>query len=342
MVPWLAVSLVLAQERFEFVLSLPSTAVAIACNGAIAVGREDGTVTVYASSQKASSATSFATIHERGPILALSFSPDGQILATGFQDDGRNVTAAIWQRNGKLIRYFDALEGAPVDPGAFNRGFALKSTSRFAWSPKGALLAAEHHGHLDTGVRVWDLHGQLKAELGISPTGWKGIPINERGAMAAGVKGLAFSPDGKSILTSMDDGYVRTWRLNGRVRWQTKVARQDGVCDAAYSLDGNHVVFGTSWQDRLFGSLDASNGRIEWESKLPICPMAVSTLRDGRMLVVSGTHVQVGHRVPLHDLAPPFTSPKIFAIDLGRRIILVSGDGKTYDALTHINGPNMR
>jgi len=278
-----------------FKLWAPATAVAIASDGALAEGNEYGDINLYAPDHRSS-----ILIHERGPVRSLAFSPDGKVLATGFRDDGRNVTTAIWTRAGKLVRYFNALEGTPAKPNSPMAGFSFKSTSRIVWSPDGKLIAAEHDGHLNTGVRIWDLGGVLKAELGW-PGRWKELPQGERMTMAAGVAGLKFSPDGTCLLTGMDDGFVRCWRLNGRTKWQAQVSKEV-VNDVDFSPDGSRAFFSTWSSAHRIGSLDSKTGKLMWQSSDKRDFSSICALSNEDLLVTSGNTLFVATKSHVREV----------------------------------------
>lgn len=96
---------------------------------------------------------------EQGRVTALQFSPEGTKLATGFQDDGRDVTTGIWTRDGKNIRYFAALKRNPPSPKDHMRMYSFVTIYVLAWSPDGKFIVAERGGHLNTGVRIWGMQG---------------------------------------------------------------------------------------------------------------------------------------------------------------------------------------
>ncbi|MFD7630800.1 hypothetical protein ACFV7Q_33065 [Streptomyces sp. NPDC059851] len=109
-----------------------------------------------------------------GAPEALSFSPDGRLLALGYRD-GR---AALWETAG-------GRDGPPL-AGHADAVFAL------TFSPDGRLLAT---GSRDTTVRLWD-----------TATGRPvGPPLTDH---TTGVEDIAFSLDGRLLATASDDGVL--------------------------------------------------------------------------------------------------------------------------------------
>jgi len=116
-------------------------------------------------------------------LYDLAFSPDGSVLAAGFNDG--------------YIRFYSLLDGQML-------GVLNGNAQSLTFSPDGSLLA----GGLDDGrVRIYEL--DLGRFYEISP-----------GHMEA-VTDLAFSSDGKQLLTASDDCTASLWDLTDRYRkWQ--------------------------------------------------------------------------------------------------------------------------
>jgi len=116
-------------------------------------------------------------------LYDLAFSPDGSILAAGFNDG--------------YVRLYSLLDGQML-------GVLNGNAQSLAFSPDGSLLA----GGLDDGtVRIYEL--DLGRYYEISP-----------GHLDA-VTDLAFSLDGKQLLTVSDDCTASLWDLTDRYRkWQ--------------------------------------------------------------------------------------------------------------------------
>jgi WD40 repeat protein len=157
-----------------------------------------------------------------------AFSPDGRLLAVASGTAGalRLYDTSTWRERAPL----------PVETSCLN----------VDWSPDGRLLACSQRNALE--VRSADGKGQRRFEL---PFGWTlafkpafhpdsrrvaacgragnarvldletGSFVELRGhAPDADVNQIAFSPDGKLVATSSDDGTVRTWHPDdGRPYW---------------------------------------------------------------------------------------------------------------------------
>jgi WD40 repeat protein len=110
------------------------------------------------------------------PINALAFSPDGNLLAAGQQDNSID----IWDTQSGRVRHH--LTGH------------LCFVSCVAFSPDGKRLAS---GSEDWTIKVWDLD---VGRTTLSLTGHQGR-----------IRDLAFSPDGSSLASASEDGSVRIW-----------------------------------------------------------------------------------------------------------------------------------
>lgn len=230
--------------------------------------------------------------------LALSFSPDGSVLAVSQID---TVTLWDWRESRAIARIDHDSSAVPPTPAAF--------------SPDGCLLA---YGTLD-GASVVDLE-----------TGRKRVVGEERA-----VRSIAFSPDGSSLalgVRSDPDGRLlhlhdtRTWELEARLSGS-------GVLGSIrYSLDGSVVAGGEEgggiavWDAEdlsLRGLIRERAGVGAASFDLVPDGSAVLLIRSGSvLLVVPGTGAIVREFVPgpdegiLVDVAYSAASGRVFAARL--------------------------
>ncbi|MGF9764960.1 hypothetical protein AAII07_58910, partial [Microvirga sp. 0TCS3.31] len=144
-------------------------------------------------------------------IDAIEYSHDGQIFATG----GEDQVARIWTAdNGWLVREFVG-HSAPI--------------TALSFSKDGCYLATGG-GRRDNTVRVWSIHSGKELRAFQHPLG---------------ITSVAFSPDGKFILSGNEDGIARLWSMEGsREVWRynendgTVKLSSGGIRSVGFSKDG--------------------------------------------------------------------------------------------------------
>jgi WD40 repeat protein len=160
----------------------------------------------------------------QGDPLVAAFSPDGQCLATGADDNA----ARLW----------DPATGQPVGKPLEHRG----PVEAVAFSPDGKLLLT---GSRDQTARLWDRATGQPA----GPALVHAFPINH----------VAFSPDGKTILTSgrVSQARPRLWSTATGQPIGQPLAHPDCPEVVAFGPDGKTVVTQTPAHVRLW---DAATG----------------------------------------------------------------------------------
>ncbi|NER94927.1 MAG: hypothetical protein F6J86_13990 [Symploca sp. SIO1B1] len=147
-------------------------------------------------------------------ILSVSFSPDGQRLATA----GNDGTVKLWNLSGQQLVKIRENQGTVWD---------------VSFSPNGKHLATAGN---DGTAALWSLSGeQLVKFKGHQGTVWS----------------VSFSSDGQTIVTAGDDGNVALWNLSGEQLAKFK-GHQGTVWGVSFSPDGQTVV--TAGDDSTLGN----------------------------------------------------------------------------------------
>ena len=135
---------------------------------------------------------------------SVAFSPDGSMLASTPDDDEEGIK--LWDiATGEVIA---TLEGRTDSPAVF--------------APDGKILATGLRG----AVKLWDVAtGEIRTIL-------------EEEETSAGVRALAFSPDGTLLATGTGNGTLRLWEVRSGTRLATLVELGGGIRSVVFSSDG--------------------------------------------------------------------------------------------------------
>ncbi|MBN3962336.1 hypothetical protein [Nostoc sp. NMS8] len=185
-------------------------------------------------------------------VWGVTFSPDGQLLASGSRDQ----TVKVWRPDGTLVQtlkgHTDAVTCLSFSPDGQTLASASLDKTVQIWhknpvtgkfdpkpyktlkgygdwvysvnfSPDGELLAT---GSKDKTVKLWRKDGSLVKILR-GHQGW--------------VNWVNFSPDGQFIASASDDKTVKIWRRDGSLV-TTLQGHQQGVIVAVFSPDGKFLA----------------------------------------------------------------------------------------------------
>jgi WD40 repeat protein len=147
-------------------------------------------------------------------ILCARYSPDGRLIATGCEDEDKDVR--VWDsRSGEVVHKL--------------KGHTRKVHS-LAFSHDGKWLLT---GSWDHSVRLWDVT--------------TGQPVGKEKKHLDLVQSVAFSPDGRLVLSGGDDYMTRLWEVPDD-RLHSLLRHPDKVQTVCFSPDGLLMATGTKGQ----------------------------------------------------------------------------------------------
>ncbi|MBD1914100.1 MULTISPECIES: AAA family ATPase [unclassified Leptolyngbya] len=225
--------------------------------------------------------------------LAVAFSPDGQLLATGDTNrelriwrvaDGKNLlicqghTNWIWSiafspdgqmlassSDDKTIKLWDVQTGQCLQ----TLQEAPYQVWSIAFSPDSQLLAT---GSESTVIRLWSLaRGECCATLE-GHTDW--------------VRSVSFSPNGQLLASGSEDGTVKLWNLKSGKCCKTLRGHEKGVWSVAFSPKGDRLASSSSdqtiklWNVESGECLNTLSGHTNWVRSIAFSPDA-QTLASG-------------------------------------------------------------
>ncbi|NVJ13595.1 WD40 repeat domain-containing protein [Myxococcus sp. AM010] len=227
-----------------------------------------------------------------GSVLALAFSPDGRLLASGGYDSVVRVwdveagaqVAELKGHDAELHALAFSPDGrwlaAAGRPGTLwlwdwkqGRRVALLSghtevVRGLAFSPEGEWLAS---GGLDQTVRVWRLRDGAEV-----------LRFMHDDIVIA----VAFSPDGARLVSSSMDRTARVWDLPARRELHRLTGHGDMVASCAFSADGERVM--TASADQAIRFWDARTGALLDVQRNPGTLSAVAIAAGFQQLVQAG------------------------------------------------------
>ena len=198
------------QRGTEFKLGIPVTN-AVSVGNSIAVGFGDGTVRIFTSGQ-----SSKAIKAHKGIVLCMS--KDGDYILTG-GDDGRFLKISLKGEVNEIGNFGTRW----VDNVTANNGSLVCSSGKivYLWSPNTKEPKLFEHNSTIGGM-AFDARGRrLAVSRYDGVTLWKKNYSNKWESSNLIWKGshnkVSFSPDGKYLVTSMQENAIRCWRLKDKI-----------------------------------------------------------------------------------------------------------------------------
>jgi len=224
--------------------------------------------------------------------LAISFSSDGKVLASGHADD---YTVQLWdmvkhQWRATLVGHKGLVDGV-------------------ALSPDGKILASSSR---DQTVKLWNVTTQQElATLEGRAKRFDSYPV------------VLFSPDGQLLATAGQDNVVALWDVSRRRRLATLKGHTDQIISVAFSPDGKLLASGSADKTiKLWNVVTQQLATINGHSG-DVLTVAFSP--DGKLLASGSSD----NTIKLWDVTTRQKLTTFKGHDNGINVVLFSPDGKT-------------
>ncbi len=230
---------------------------------------------------------------------ALTFAHDHEVRSVAVSRDGRWIASG---GNGTLVKVWDAATGRV----SFNFPGHSAPVFSVAWHRDGRRIATAGSAGRQNAVKVWDASdGRVHFEISVG-----------RDSSAGPYQVVAFSPDGRHLVTGQLEGAVQVWDARTGQEVGTLATHDREIRGLVFSRDGRRLASAsgdgkvTLWDaTRLDGKQQA---RLTLRARVPGPSVNVAFSPDGRRLATGSE----GNTV------------KIWDVEKGGELLTLSGHSK--------------
>ena len=184
-------------------------------------------------------------------VLAVAWSPDGTMLASGSRDDSLRIWSAATQEKVHT----------------FNFGGRVIAVE---WSHDGKYLVA---GSWDGSIQVWNT------------STWKQI---QKIPTMAETNMISWSPDNIHFAAANDSSQVVIWNATSGNKTYTYQGHNTTVLSVAWSPDGKQIVSGDKLPGKTVQCWDSTSGKPIWSATVAGQTPALAWSPDGKYIASGG------------------------------------------------------
>jgi WD40 repeat protein len=244
-----------------------------------------------------------------GSIISVSFSPDGQTIATASAD----TTVKFWNIHGEQLK--PSLQGHSDTVTSVN------------FSPDGKTIAT---ASWDNTVKVWSRDGKV---------------LQSFKAHADRIYSAKFSPDGQKIATASADNTAKLWSLDGKVL-QTLKGHIAKVNSVSFSPDGQKIATASADNTAKLWSVEGEElqtlkGHAHWVNSVSFSPdgqtiATASADNTAKLWNLDGKELQTlkGHNNQIWNVSFSPDGQTIVTASADNTAKLWNFDGEELQALT--------
>ncbi|MBN2559694.1 MAG: protein kinase [Phycisphaerae bacterium] len=279
-----------------------------------------------------------ATLTEHdGPVHAVAYCPDGEILATSGEDGAVIVwDAATARRRFVLGDRRGAVFALAFSPDGRLIASAGEDSNARLWAVDSRRCVATMHGHLgDIRTIAFSPEGTAVATGGEDRTVrvWQAATGEARhvfDSLGGSVRSLAFAPDGQVLASAGEDQPIRLWNLKDKRPVREIDTRGIAIDAIVFSPDGRIIVAGG--RDREIALYSTATGHQlpgAWKQRGGVCGLAFSP--NGEMLVSASTD----GAFTLWDMESRCEADTIYGHIAAVAAVDFAPDGKTIATASH-------